>query len=215
MPSDYRVLGVSPYADLREIRRAYWSLSKRVRRECGADSRDDRLTEIKRAYETLSRQARRRGYDARPSEDVGFQPRRLDGSGSAGRKRDDGVMGEFPSMSAMARITPRICEAFFGRDPKAPHSTHTTHVELTRAQARRGARVPLALSVRPVCPVCGGRGELWPEPCGVCFGTGAGRLSHELQVPVPPGVRNGECLRYSVISPFAPETHVELRIAVP
>lgn len=117
-------------------------------------------------------------------------------------------------MSGLAQITPRIYAAFFGKDPAAPRFTHAAHVALTQAEACKGMRVPLALSVRPVCPVCGGRGELWPEPCGVCLGTGAGFLSHELQVTVPPGVRDGDCLRYTVIPPFAPETQIELRIAI-
>ena len=117
-------------------------------------------------------------------------------------------------MSGMGDVVPRIYEAFFGRDPAAPAITHVTDVELSPAQACKGARVPLVLPVRPLCPVCGGRGELWPEPCGVCLGTGAGSLSHDLQIAVPAGVRDGECLRYSVTPPFSSETQIELRVAI-
>ena len=212
MPSYYRVLGVSRFADLREIRSAYWSLSRRISRECEARSRDSHLTEIRRAFEALSSSALRRAYDAGQSDGAEICPRPADAPPGSLRG-DDFVAREFPSMSRLAGITPRVYAAFFGKDPAAPR-THAADVALTQAEACKGTRVPLALSVRPVCPVCGGRGELWPEPCGVCLGTGAGFLSHELQITVPPGVRDGDSLRYTVIPPFSPETQIELRIAI-
>ena len=214
MPSYYRVLGVSRFADLGEIRSAYWSLSRRLSKECEAGSRDNRLTEIRRAFETLSSAARRREYDSRHVEHPGAGPRRLGGFGLYQTRDENVVAREFPSMTGMGEITPRICEAFFGRDPAVPRITHATQGALSLAQACKGVRVPLVLPVRPVCPVCGGRGELWPEPCGICLGTGTGLLSHELQIAVPPGVQDGACLRYTVIPPFSPETHIELRIAI-
>ena len=212
MPSYYRVLGVSRFADLREIRSAYWSLSRRISREGEPRSRDNHLTEIRRAFETLSSAALRRAYDARQSDGAEVCSRPVDVPPGS-RRGDDFVAREFPSMSRSARITPRVYAAFFGKDPTAPR-THAADVALTQAEACKGTRVPLALSVRPVCPVCGGRGELWPEPCGVCLGTGAGYLPHELQIAVPPGVRDGDCLRYTVIPPYSPETQIELRIAI-
>ena len=214
MLSYYRLLGVSRGAPLGEIRDAYWSLSRRISQECGTASRETRLTEIRRAFETLSSAARRREYDARRVTGEGASPRRLGGWGLTGNRDDSVVPREFPSMSGMGDVAPRIYQAFFGKDPAAPANTHVMDVQLSPAQACSGTRVPLVLSVHPLCPMCGGRGELWPQPCGVCLGSGAGSLSHDLQVPVPAGVRDGECLRFAVTPPFSSETQIELRIVI-
>ena len=116
----------------------------------------------------------------------------------------------FPSM---LRIVPRIIGAFLGASEKT-RDMHSKSVDLSPREALEGARIPVELPVRPTCPVCGGRGETWAEPCGVCVGTGSGQVSHELELPVPPGVRHGTRLKFSVTPPYAPETHVELRIAI-
>ena len=124
----------------------------------------------------------------------------------------DEVVVDFPSMVGVAA---RMRAAFFGADADESHAMHTAEVSLTAREADEGVHVPFDLPVRHTCPVCGGRGELWTETCGVCSGTGAGVLSHHLQIRVPPGVRHGSRLRFSVTPPFAAETHVEVRIAIP
>jgi len=213
MASYYRVLGVSRHADLDEIRQAFWSLSRHVRRECRTREDAVRLHEIRRAYDILSDTIRRRSYDERCADAPPSESRWQDWAWQPALHEDD-VALDFPSMSTTACIVPRIRREFFGRDPEAPETKHTTRVELTPQQAHDGARVPVELTVRPVCPVCGGRGETWSEPCGVCFGTGAGSLSQELRLPIPPGVRNGTCLTFSITPPFAAQTRVELYIAI-
>jgi hypothetical protein len=123
----------------------------------------------------------------------------------------DEVVVDFPSM---AELVGRMRTSFFGINDYE-QTTHTTHVNLTAREADEGTRVPVALPVHLTCPVCGGRGEVWNEVCGVCTGTGGGLLSHNLNVRVPPGVHHGTRLRFCVSPPFAPETHVEVRIAIP
>ena len=123
----------------------------------------------------------------------------------------DEVVVDFPSM---AELVGRMRTSFFGINDYE-QTTHTTEVNLTPKEADEGTRVPVALPVHLTCPVCGGRGEVWNEVCGVCTGTGGGLLSHNLNVRVPPGVHHGTRLRFCVSPPFAPETHVEVRIAIP
>ena len=123
----------------------------------------------------------------------------------------DEVVVDFPSM---AERVGRMRTSFFGINDYE-QTTHTTEVNLTPKEADEGTRVPVALPVHLTCPVCGGRGEVWNEVCGVCTGTGGGLLSHNLNVRVPPGVHHGTRLRFCVSPPFAPETHVEVRIAIP
>ena len=124
----------------------------------------------------------------------------------------DEVAVDFPSMRP---IVERIRAAFVaGEDDADLRPTRHTRFELTQRQALEGVSVPLALTMRHICPACGGRGELQNGACGLCHGVGAGLLEHRLHVPVPPGVRDGACLRYAVAPLGADETHVEVRIAV-
>lgn len=115
---------------------------------------------------------------------------------------------------SMSPIVARMREAFFAASGERGAATRRAEVELTARQADRGVRVPLDLAVPHTCPACGGRGELWADPCGLCRGSGAGLLPHRLHFRVPPGVRHGTRLRYSVTPPHAFETCVEVRIAV-
>ena len=144
-----------------------------------------------------------------------FERRTTNNRERAGTRDDwlsDEVVVDFPSM---ARVVGRMRASFFGTDDHELRSIHTAHVQLTPREADEGIRVPIDLPVRHTCPMCGGRGEVWSETCGVCAGTGAGLVPHHLHLHVPPGVHNGTRLRFCVTPPFAPETHVEVRIAVP
>lgn len=206
MSSYYRVLGVSRYADLSEIRRAYWSLAKRVRQE-------SQINEIRRAYDTLSDAARRTVYDARQASARTPDAERPHAPQTATDLFAGDSAVDFPSMARMAHIVPRVRAAFFGSEVEVG-DIHRSRVELTPQEAVGGVQVPLEVPIRPFCPICGGRGEISTEPCGLCAGTGSGRVTYDLRLSVPPGVRHGTCLRFSVTPPFSSETHIELRIAI-
>jgi len=212
MSSYYRVLGVSRYADLGEIRRAYWSLARRVHQEFRLDVSASDMTEIQRAYDTLSDSARRQLYDKRhsatQSASIGLRA-----VPDVAATLDDDVANDFLSMAPMARIVQQMCTVFFSAEAGVG-DIHTTHVELTPKDAIEGVRIPFQLGITPTCPMCGGRGEIWEDPCGVCAGTGAGRLSYQVHLQVPAGIRHGACLRFAVTPPFSPETRVELNIAI-
>ncbi len=129
----------------------------------------------------------------------------------------DDVVVDFPSMAGVvAGMRRSFFDSVDDADADADGcATHTAEVCLTPKEAGEGVHVPIDLPVRLTCPMCGGRGEVWSEACGVCAGTGAGLLAHHLDLRVPPGVHDGARLRFSVSPPFAPETHVEVRIAIP
>lgn len=116
-------------------------------------------------------------------------------------------------------FVPRMQQEFFdGSSHSNASGEHTgtqrTEVSLTVRQAREGVRVPFSLSVRCSCPVCGGRGEIWSDPCAVCDGSGGRMLSHQYDLRVPPDVRDGSCLRYSVSPPYAGKICIGVFIAV-
>ena len=123
----------------------------------------------------------------------------------------DEVAIDFPSMST---VVARMREAFFAGAGDGDVVTRRAQLDLTARQADEGVRVPLDLTVGHTCPVCGGRGEIWAGPCGLCAGSGAGMLNHRLHFPVPAGVRDGTRLRYAVSPGDAAETHVEVRVNV-
>ena len=122
----------------------------------------------------------------------------------------DEIVVDFPSMVGPAE---RMRSSFFGLEEEC-RSTHTADVELTPKEAGEGVRVPLDVPVNSTCLVCGGRGEVWSEVCGMCAGTGGGLLPHHFKFTIPPGVHHGARLRVRINPPFADETQVEVRIAI-
>ncbi|MGH9315412.1 MAG: hypothetical protein ACRD1S_19700, partial [Vicinamibacterales bacterium] len=90
-----------------------------------------------------------------------------DAAGAAACLADE-VAIDFPSEKA---IRERMRRAFFGGDPTA--SSHVAEIRLTPREALSGANVPLEVPVSATCAPCGGRGEIWMDPCRACGGTGA------------------------------------------
>jgi len=196
----YRRLGLLPFADLHEIRRAYRELVRHVSSTSGDSGAAAHLDSLHRVYEVLSNQERRRIDDTRSV------------SGHRVTTREnafaDEVDVDFPSVS---NLVGRMRGTFFGPPLARPLSAE---VRLTPRQADAGVSVPLDVSLRHTCPVCGGRGEVWLDPCGVCSGSGGGLLPHQFQVVVPPGVRDGAYLHFDVTRSYAPTTLVQVRISV-
>jgi hypothetical protein len=144
----------------------------------------------------------------------GFQvigvPREIDGDAAGATKcLADEIAIDFPSFGA---IRDRMRRAFFAGDPAV--ASHIAEIQLTPRQAFRGADVPLDVPVSATCASCGGRGEIWMEPCQACAGTGAAVARHAVRVTVPRGVRDGSRFRFSVSTPSASPTTVEIRIAI-
>jgi hypothetical protein len=125
------------------------------------------------------------------------------------RSLADEVAIDFPSSRAAIE--------FFRRDHVEPDGqAATTHAEIaiSPAQAGSGAMVPLDVIVPRTCPCCGGRGEVWSEPCEPCAGRGQELQQHRLTVAVPPGVGDGDRFSFTVSLPRGPRTRVDVRVAV-
>ena len=201
--SDYRRrLGLPHSPTLHEVRRAYRDLARRSRAQRGEPGRGDRLDTWHVAYAVEA-----------PDGD-GAAAGRGRSTAAAGRAEAsdeafrDEVDVDFPSM---AKLVGRMRRSFFG---EAAPRLLSADVRLTPSQADRGVSVPFDVSLRHTCPACGGRGEVWPDACGACRGSGVGLLPHQLQLVVPPGVRDGTCLRFDVTPPYAPVARVRMRISV-
>ena len=196
--SDYhRRLGLPHSPTRHEVRRAYRELARRCRARRGDPGSGGRLDSWHVAY-AVSPPAR---AGAAPG------PRAAE-AGCEDAFRDE-VDVDFPSMS---KLVDRMRRSFFGA--AAPRAL-SADVRLTPSQADSGVSVPFDVSLRHTCPACGGRGEVWLDPCGACEGSGAGLLPHQLQLMVPPGVQDGTRLRFDVTPPYAPAARVQMRISVP
>ena len=223
----YRILGVPETADADEIRRAYRLLARQHHPDVSAAEDAHTFRRIREAYEVLSDEARRRDYDAGRDESavpvrvrvasdngpVQMARRSRRWSPAPGPRVDDWLADEiaidFPSLDS---VLERMRAAFFGGEGR-PHPL-SAELFLSLAEASRGVDVPLAVPVRSACPSCGGRGEIWMEPCVPCAGTGAAVLAHQVQITLPPGVRDGSRFRFSVTSPHLTPTIVEILVRV-
>lgn len=97
-------------------------------------------------------------------------------------------------------------------EPDAPRLE--AEIVLDRAQAARGGVVPVWLHLSHTCACCGGRGEVWDEPCEVCLGDGHAVSPLSVDVRVPPGAADGDRLRFAVTPRRGPRTRVDVRLAV-
>lgn len=120
----------------------------------------------------------------------------------------DEVAIDFPSLGG---AIDRMRDAFFSAERARPLSAQLL---LTPRQAFDGAIVPLDVPVRRMCRSCGGRGEVWTEPCGECAGTGDALVPHLVQLIVPPRVPDGARFWISVSAPSASPTRVEVRVTI-
>ena len=124
----------------------------------------------------------------------------------------DEIAIDFPSVG---RVVERIRAAFLGeRIEGEGHGILQAEVSLSPREAIGGLVISVEVPVRTTCPHCGGRGETWTEPCGLCRGTGESRFYRAVRVPVPAGVPDGARLRFRLRSPDASYVRVEVRVAI-
>jgi hypothetical protein len=119
----------------------------------------------------------------------------------------DEVAIDFPSASVAAECLRRSVA-----EPDAPWLE--AEIELDSAQAARGAVVPVWLHLRHTCADCGGRGEVWDEPCAGCLGHGHSVSPLSVEVRVPAGAVDGDRLRFAVTPRRGPRTRVDVRLSV-
>lgn len=149
-----------------------------------------------------------------------FRPRRSDASRVAletlvpherayRRSLADEVAIDFPSSSAAIE--------FFRRDHvEAEPATPTANAEIciSAYQAFSGALVSLDVTVPRTCATCGGRGEVWSEPCDPCGARGQALQTQRLMVNVPAGVTDGHRFSFNLWLPRGPRTRVDVRVRI-
>jgi molecular chaperone DnaJ len=202
----YRLLGVPENADVAEITRAYRRLARRHHPDVGGGDGSSLFLHVREAYDVLSHEHSRRRYDDRRAAERALVR-------SDRRERFDGFADEvaidFPSIDM---AVDRMRDAFLALDEWA--RPLSAEILLSAREAFDGTVVPLEVPVRRVCSSCGGRGEIWAEPCAACDGTGEALVRHPVRLVVPPRVIDGVRFHFRVSAPCAPPTCVEVRVAI-
>jgi hypothetical protein len=124
----------------------------------------------------------------------------------------DEIAIDFPSVETAVE---RMRDAFLGeRQAGDDGGIVRRKVLVSRREASDGRIVRVDVPIRDVCLACGGRGEIWAEPCEGCGGSGVLLRQHALRVALPPGVADGARFRFRVPSPGAESVRVEIRVAI-
>jgi DnaJ-class molecular chaperone len=152
-----------------------------------------------------------RNYSIRPRDDGRAARRVLATPLSRGAGWfDDEIAIDFPSLHAAVE---RMCEGFVAASSEAGCGRHIcAELHLSPREAYDGVTVPLDVPVRKLCVCCGGRGEVWSDPCERCEGSGEAIGRHPVRLVVPPRVQDGDRFSLSVSAPSAPPTRVEVRV---
>ena len=154
-----------------------------------------------------------RNYSIRPRDDGRAAKRVLAMPlARANRWFDDEIAIDFPSLhAAVERMRASFVAASSAGDPARQLCTE---LHLSPREAFNGVTVPVEVPVRKLCLSCGGRGEIWSDPCHACDGSGEALGRHPVRLVVPPRVQDGDRFALSVSAPSAPPTHVEVRVVL-
>ena len=154
-----------------------------------------------------------RNYSIRPRDD-GRAAQRVLATPLARRNGwfDDEVAIDFPSLHAAVE---RMRACFVAASSECDHRRRlSAELHLSPREAFNGVTVPVDVPVRKWCLTCGGRGEIWADPCHACDGSGEAIGRHPVRLVVPPRVQDGDRFALSVAAPSAPLTHVEVRVVL-
>ena len=215
---------MSKDATQEEIKKAYRALAKKHHpdRNPGDTKSEDKLKEINQAYEVLGDPEKRRLYDTYGTADTQgidmggfgdiftdfFRSFGFGGFGGFGRRGPSG-----PPAGQTLRLTIPLTfdEAFFGVEKElafnrdihcstckgtgAKHGSTPRTCSECRGQGQVMNSYQRGFTRIVTCPTCRGLGEVIDSPCPDCSGRGLQKDRHELKVPIPPGVEDGQAIR--------------------
>lgn len=124
---------------------------------------------------------------------------------------DDEIAIDFPSLH---RAVERMRESFVAASSDDDRRQLFAELVLSPREAFDGITIPLDVPVRRICLACGGRGEIWSEPCDRCEGSGEALGRHSVRLVVPPRVQHGDRFALAVSAPHAALTRVEVTVVL-
>jgi molecular chaperone DnaJ len=200
----YKILGVNRNASEKEIKQAYRKLARKHHPDVnpGDKSAESKFKEINEAHEVLSDKEKRKKYDL-----YGDQWQYADQFAKAGEQQtpfwnfnkggaqsfrfEQGDMGDiFGNLFGGfgTRTSSRRARSMRGRDIDYP-------VEVTLEEAYHGTKRVLSLEAKEACPSCSGTGRIQNAICSVCRGSGETSRLKNIEVKIPPGVKDGSRVR--------------------
>lgn len=219
----YKILGVSPEAKPEEIKVAYRKLAMKYHpdQNPGDLLAEERFKEVAHAYEVLSDSQKRRTYDRlRRSGQAGSAPvfenfselfdmlNSVLAAGFGAAKPSNRGRGEDITVKVRMELEELIHGA--RRDVTVPRlrscdrcqgTGGEPETELKSCPECRGSgevRIQQGFfSLMRECKNCKGRGTVPVTPCRRCNGEGSIEGTEILPIDVPPGVRDGQTLRWS------------------
>ncbi|MEV6211842.1 J domain-containing protein [Kitasatospora sp. NPDC051914] len=198
----YDILGVPHDADRETVKRAFHDLARKYHPDLSTRSdAQERFKEVAEAYAVLSDPDRRADYDhhgATPPagisvEDLlaGLDLGEVFGrTGGASFGRPGGMFGG-PLAGGM------FGNPFGGRATRPPERGADVELELTvpLSAVLTGSTGTVTVRRPAACPVCGGAGGVFHEPCTACAGSGRVVLGEPVTFRIPPGIGEGTVFR--------------------
>jgi molecular chaperone DnaJ len=187
----YIILGVSPGATRKRIKRAYRDLAKRYHPDSGStEISEAKFKELQKAYETLSDSGLRSDYDAELARRISPYSHAV--PESIVEERNAPLSGHFGRRSNVHdltgnRVSRRYAAGFRGRINREL----AVEMILSPSEARHGGLFPLAFPGVEPCAHCNQSGFQYPFICPNCRGRGYFRSVRRFSVSVPPHTQNG------------------------
>ena len=213
----YVILGVTSDASVEEIRGAFRRRAREVHPDhSGFESGP--FLEVQEAYGVLSDPERRRRYDQRnhsaparcrpwgPAPEPLVARARPKAEPFRDTERADDFR-EFSLADSLESYRPPFEELFarlwsnfesFPRPKSERLENLTVEVVVSADQARRGGRVRILIPGLATCAACGGRGAVGLYECWHCAGQGSTAAEYPVEVPYPPGIRDGYAVQISL-----------------
>jgi len=201
----YKLLGIKRNASEQEVKRAYRRLARKHHPDVnpGDKSAETKFKDINEAYEVLSDKENRKKYDQ-----FGDNWHYADQFTQGGNMGQQSVHWDFPSGNQGIHFNGDDLESLFGnlfqgaragtfnRKPRPRKGRNLEYpVEVTLEEVYNGASRILNLQSEQACPSCGGIGQIHNAICSVCRGSGATSEIKQLEVKIPPGVKDGSRVR--------------------
>jgi molecular chaperone DnaJ len=202
----YKTLGVPKNASEKDIKQAYRKLARQYHPDInpGDKKAEAKFKEVNEAYEVLSDAEKRRKYDqygdqwqyADQIEKARQAQQQQEGAywqfgGQEGGQEfrfEQGDMGSLFGDILGGTFRGRAARSRRGQDIESA-------VDVTLEEAYHGTARTISLQSEERCSGCGGTGRIQNLPCSVCRGSGVVPKIRNLEVKIPPGVKDGSLIR--------------------
>jgi molecular chaperone DnaJ len=197
MPKDYYiVLGITPSADAKKIKKAYRTVAKKYHPDVShSPETAERFQEIREAYETLSDEGARRRYDKELAREGSSL--RITKVPETIEKRSS-IFGDVEGVSShVDDFFAGFLPGFYDRERRMEKDLYLEAI-LTPGEASRGGLFPVTVPVIEPCTRCATRGIWEAFFCPVCSGYGRIRSERAFSLSIPPNVKHGTEIRLSM-----------------